>query len=182
VLARVPVGDRGGCQPSCHVVDEHLAGLGLRLHPRGCVHAVAHDQTLIGLHGGHLSRHDARPGPQPWDAYLRAEHADGVHELERGAHRALGILLPCHRHAPHGHYRIPDELLDRAAVSAHDRARGLEVTAQQLPHVLRFARLRQRRETDEVDEQHRHNPQLGRHMAVDHLRDGRCFGDRPVHE
>ena len=58
-----------------------------------------------------------------------------------------------HRHAPHGHDGVADELLDRAAVAGHDGVGHGEVLRQQLAGVLGVADLGHRREPDEVAEQ-----------------------------
>ena len=100
------------------------------------------DGRLAGQHAG------ARLDP-------RAEPADRVHELERRADRALGVVLVCDRGAPDRHHRVADELLDRAAVAPDDVARELEVARQGLAHLLGVAPLGERREADEVGEQDR---------------------------
>ena len=82
-------------------------------------------------------------------------------ELERGPHRPLGVVLLRDRRAPDGHHGVADELLDRAAVALDHRPRAVEVAREQLAHLLRVARLRQRREADQVGEQHRDQAALG---------------------
>ena len=63
--------------------------------------------------------------------------------------------------APDGHDRVADELLDRAAVALDHRARSFEVAGQELARLLGVAALGERREADEVGEQHRDEPALG---------------------
>ena len=62
-----------------------------------------------------------------WIAGPRLVHC--VHQLERGAHRPLGVILVGDRRAPDRHDRVADELLDGAAVALDDLARELEVAA-----------------------------------------------------
>ena len=90
---------------------------------------------------------------------------DRLDQLERGADRALGVILVRDRRAPHGHDRVTDELLDRPAVAPDDLARDLEVPGQQVADRLRVAVLGQRREADEVGEQDR-SPAAARRCAA----------------
>ena len=89
------------------------------------------------------------------------ELGDGRDQVQRGAHGPLGVALDRDRRAPDRHDRVADELLDHAAVAADHRAGRVEVPRQQLAHLLGIARLRQRREADQVGEQHRAHPPLG---------------------
>ena len=92
---------------------------------------------------------------------VAAQAAHRVDQVERGAHGALGIVLARDRRAPHGHDRVADELLDRAAVALDDLAREVEVARQGLAHVLRVAVLGEGREADQVGEQDRDETPLG---------------------
>ena len=86
------------------------------------------------------------------------------HRVDRssaGADGALGVALVRDRRAPDRHHGVADELLDHAAVALDHRAGALEVARQQLAHLLGVARLGQRGEADEVEEQHRADPALG---------------------
>ena len=111
------------------------------------------DRRLAGEHA------DARLEPGRPD--LGAERLDRRDEVERGAHRALGVVLLRDRCAPHGHHRVADELLDGSAVALDQPAGALEVARQQVAHVLGVARLGERREADEVGEEHRDVAPLG---------------------
>ena len=64
--------------------------------------------------------------------------------------------------SPDRHHRVADELLDRAAVERDQPAARVEVARQKLAHLLGVARLRERREADEVGEEHRDEPALRR--------------------
>ena len=57
------------------------------------------------------------------------------------------------RGTPHGHHRVADELLDRAAVSFDDVAGCVEVPRQELPGILGVAALSEAREANEVGEE-----------------------------
>ena len=155
VLARLLERDRGAGGAEGRLADEDGARRGDRLDPRGRVDHVARDHALVGgaQRDRRLAGEDARPR---LDA--RAQDPDRVHELERGPDRALGVVLVRGRRAPHGHDRVADELLDHAAVAVDDLAREVEVAGQRLAHELRVAFLGERREADEVGEQHRDEP------------------------
>ena len=92
---------------------------------------------------------------------LGAVGGDGRDELEAGSHRPFGVVLLCDRGAPDRHDGIADELLDDAAVAADDGPGELEVARQDLSYLLGVAFLRERREADEVAEQHRDVAELG---------------------
>ena len=121
MLAGVLVGDRRLGGALGRLADEHGAGLGRGLHPRRGVdevagdHALAlraeRDRRLAGEHAGARARAGRR---------LLAERGDRGDEVERGAHRPLGIVLLRDRRPPDGHDRVADELLDRAAVALDD--------------------------------------------------------------
>ena len=86
---------------------------------------------------------------------------DGRDQLEGRPDGALRVVLARRRRPPDGHHRIADELLDGPAVPGHDRRRHLEVPALHVADVLGVVRLRERREPDEVGEQHADQAALG---------------------
>ncbi len=94
------------------------------------------------------------------DAGSLAQALHGVDQLEGGAHRTLRVILLGDRGTPHGHHRIADELLDVAAVPLDHLPAGFEVAPQQLPDVLRIARLGDRGKADQVCEEDAHQPSL----------------------
>ena len=124
------------------LADQHGRRWGHALEAAGGVDHVARDHALVrrAERDRRLAGQDAGPG---LDA--RAEAAHGVDELERGAHRSLGVVLAGDRGAPDGHHRIADELLDGAAVAADDLADRLEVARLELADLLRVAVLRRTR-------------------------------------
>ncbi len=95
-------------------------------------------------------------------ADLVAERGDRCDEVERRAHRALRVVLGRRRCPPHRHHRVADELLDRAAVEGDQPAARVEVAGQELAHLLRVARLGERREADQVGEEDGDEASLGR--------------------
>ena len=101
-----------------------------------------------------------------------AERPDRSDEIERGADRALGVVLTRDRCTPDGHDGVADELLDRPAVAADHLAGKLEVARQELAGLLGVAALGQRREADEIGEQDRDE-------AAFRDRGGRAGGDLP---
>src|SRR6202020_2747299 len=140
VPAGVLVGDgRRGPLPG-PLVDQHRTGLRGRLNPRRGVDAVTDDQSLGRVvERSYLPRDDPRTRLQIAVTDLVAEHAYGVHDLERRPDRALGVILACDRRAPDRHHRIADELLDHAAVTLDDRPCRVEVAAEKFAHVLGVA-------------------------------------------
>ncbi len=140
VLAGVLVRDRGRGQLPGHLVDQHRAGLGHRLDPRGGIDAVSDDQALTRvLDRRHLARHDARSRAQARRARLVAEHRHCVDHVQRRSHRPLGVVLAGRGNAPDRHHGVADELLDDTAVAVDDRPRGVEIATQELAHILGFS-------------------------------------------
>ncbi len=145
------------------LVHEHRSRQGGRLDAGRRVDEIPRDDPLVlGADGdcGFARRH-ARAQPQSRDADLRAERGDVAHEVERGPHGTFGVVLSRDGSAPDGHDGVADELLDRAAVPADHGAGGLEVPRQDVANLLGVLRLRERREPDEVGEEHGHEPALG---------------------
>ena len=66
-------------------------------------------------------------------------------QLERGPHRAPGVVLEGRRDPEDRHHGVADELLDRAPVALDDRRGGLEVAQHHPPHGLGLEALAQRR-------------------------------------
>ena len=150
--------DRPGSGPLGRLADENGSRRSGRLESRGRVDEIAGDHALVTgaqVDRG-LARQDTRPG---LDA--RTERADRIDKLESGPDASLGIVLVGDRGAPDRHDGIADELLHRAAVPLDDVTGELEVAGQELPDGLRIATLGQRREPDEIREQHRHQPPFG---------------------
>ncbi len=153
--------DRPRGRPVGRVADEHRASLGGRLETGRGVDEVAGDHRLAGIPDGNRRLAGQDPDPQGrWPVAAR-ELRYGVNELEAGPDRLLGVVLAGDRCAPDRHDRVPDELLDGAAVPPDHLAGVLEVGIEEGSRVLRVARLRGRGEPDEVGEEHAHQPQLG---------------------
>ena len=90
-----------------------VPGSAVALDPRRGVDEVARDHALpLGTERDRdLAGQDAGPGGE-----RGIELGDGGDEVERRAHRTLGVVLVRDGRAPDGHHRVADELLDRAAV------------------------------------------------------------------
>ena len=84
-----------------------------------------------------------------------------VEQVEGCPHRPLRVVLADHRGTPDGHDRIPDELLDHAAVPLDDIPRQVEIARQELACLLGVAALGERREAHEVGEQDGDEASLG---------------------
>ena len=169
VEARVGVRDRRFRCPPRRVADEHRVRIGRTLHTRGCIHEVARDHALAGSAevDRRLAGQHCRTGAELRHPRLGAERAHCGDELERRAYGAFGVVLLRHGRAPDGHHRIADELLDDAAVAADDVGGDLEVARQEVAHLLGVAVLRQRREADEVGEEHGDESSLDRNAGAE---------------
>ena len=84
------------------------------LDARGRVHEVAgnHPLPLGAQSDGGLTGGDARPEGERRRPHLLAERGHGSDEVERRAHRALGVVFLRDRCAPYRHDGVTDELLD----------------------------------------------------------------------
>ena len=86
-----------------------------------------------------------------------SELGQGLAHLDRRPAGAQGIVLVRDRNPEHGHHRVADELLHRAAVALDDRLHPLEVAGKQRPDRLRVGRLPERRRADDVAEEDGHD-------------------------
>ena len=76
-----------------------------------------------------------------------------VAHLGRRPHGAQRVVLVHDRHAEHGHHRVADELLHRAAVPLDDRLHPLEVAREQRAQRLGVEPLAERRRAGDVAEE-----------------------------
>ena len=106
---------------------------------------------------GSLAGQDPRSSLDPG-----AERTDRIDELEGGPHRSLCVILAGDRGTPDRHHGITDEFLHGAAVAADDVAGDVEIAGQDLADILGVLLFGERSEPDEVREQHRDDPPLGR--------------------
>jgi hypothetical protein len=143
--------------------DVHRTGRRARLDARRGVDEISGDHPLAfgAERDRRLAGEHACTRAQVLGSDLTAECGDGGHEVERRAHGALRVVLGRDGRTPDGHDGVADELLHRPAVDGDDPAADVEVAREQLAHVLRVPCLGQRRETDEVGEEHRDEPPLG---------------------
>src|SRR5512133_458926 len=101
---------------------------------------------------------------------LVVERRETVAELRRGPHGAKRVVLVHGRDAEDSHHRVPDELLDRAAVSLDDRLRRLKVACHHPPQALRVDPLAERCRARDVAEEDRD--------CLARLANGRRLGNR----
>ena len=134
-------------QPPRAGPEHDLARRGRLLQARGDVDGLAGRERRVGVVDDDLARLDADPRLEP-------ELVDLVEDRERGAHRALRVVLVRPRHAERGHHGVAGELLDRAAVLLDLLGRVLEVARHAPADDLRVAGAEQRRRVDEIDEDH----------------------------
>ncbi len=138
------------------------AGLGDRLQPRRRVHHVTDDEAplSVGRRNRCLAAQNPGANRQRLVTELGTDPGHGIDELQSCSHRPLRIVLVGDRRPPHGHDRIADELLDGAAEALDDLPGAIEVGGERRPHVFGVATLGERRETDEIGEQHDNEPSL----------------------
>jgi diketogulonate reductase-like aldo/keto reductase len=137
--------------------DQNLARRGRLLQARGDVDGVPRRERLVRP-GDHLARVDAHPQLEAHAVVpleLGAERRDHRGELVRGADGANGVVLVHDRHAEHGHHRVADELLDRAAVALDDAPRLLEVAREDPAEALGVELLAEGRRPGDVGEDDR---------------------------
>jgi hypothetical protein len=109
---------------------------------------------------------DHQPGGDA-DAHLqrlarrRVEPADGVDDLQTGAHGAFGLVLVGARIAEIGQQPIAHELGDEAVMAGNDSGASLLIGANHFPHVLGIEPCREGRRTGQIAEQDRQLPSLG---------------------
>src|SRR6266571_294173 len=84
---------------------------------------------------------------------LRVELLERCQLIERAAHGAVGVVLVHHGRAPQRHDRVPDELVERAAVLEHDLHHLGEVLREEGGDGVRTHRLRHRREAANIREE-----------------------------
>ena len=85
-----------------------------------------------------------------WSRWAERTHA--IDQVQRGAHGSFGVVVVGDRRAPDGHDRVPDELLDGAAVAADDLLALFEIARQEIADGLGVAALGECREPDEIGE------------------------------
>ena len=122
--------------------DQDLARRRRLLEPGRHVDRVARHERLA-LAGHDLARVHARPERER-HRQLLAERRQPLADLGHCTHGPQRVVLVRHRDAEHGHHRVADELLHRAAVPFHDQPDLLEVAAHRAPHRLRVEPLPER--------------------------------------
>ena len=122
--------------------DDDLVRAGDRLQPARGVHDVAHrgvvaagaqraDEHLAGVHA------DAQVDV---DAVLFAHLREPLLHPQRGAHRALGVVLVRDRRAEERDERVADDLVDLAAEGGDLGGEPLEAAVDEVLDVLRDRR------------------------------------------
>ena len=129
--------------------EQDIARPGRLLEPRGHVHCVPrHERVALTRH--HRARIHADPRVQ-------TELVDDVAQLDRGANRAQGVVLPRNRNPEDGHHRVTDELLHRPPMTLQHHPRRLVVPVHQGPQRLRVRAVTDRRRACQVAEEDRHD-------------------------
>ncbi len=136
--------------------DQRLSCCGCLLESSSNVDRVAGDEGLSLAADHDLAGVDPHPR-------LETVLGDRHTHLRRGANRPQSIVLVRDRDPENGHDRVADELLDCPTVALDDRSEILEVASHARAQCLRIGRLTERRRTDEIAEEDRHDlPRLAR--------------------
>ena len=158
--------DGGTGRAKGRLVDQDAVHWGGALQASGRVDDVArcHAFSCIGTRVERDERLTCRDPHAELEFFLEREVAD-----RKGcANGALGIVLVRRRRAEQRHDRVPDELLDRAAVALELRANALVVGPKDGLDVLGIHRLGPRGEPHEVAEDDRHDLALSTRCGPRH--------------
>jgi hypothetical protein len=162
------------------LADDHRPWRGYRLQPGSSVDQVTCDHPLVRSADGHCGLPCQDAGTRHQGGAVSPEVTNRVDEFQRRPNRSLCVILVRDRRAPHRHHRVADELLDRSSVPGDDLLRHTEILSQLFADSLGVARLGDRREANEVREQHRHQLSFGNGAGIRDLRwadsrgGGRC--------
>ena len=135
-------------QPVRARAQQHLPRVGGLLEPRGDVDGLAGREGRVAVVRDDLARLDPDPRLE-----LQLVHA--VQDGQRGANRALGVVLVRLRDPEGGHHGVAGELLDDPAVRGHAVRDAFEVRLDTAAHDLGIGARDERRRVDEIDEQDR---------------------------
>ena len=144
------------------VADQHRTGWGHLLQPGGGVHDVPH-RCVVGAGDRadqHLAGVDADPHTQLVGRVLVAEVAQRRLHRQRRPDRSIGVVLVCDRRTEQRHDGVPEHLVDNAAVGLDIGHQQCEGGVDETLHLLRVTSFGERREPDDVGEQHGHDAAL----------------------
>ena len=163
---RVAIPDRPFGRPVGRLVDEDAAHRGGRLQAGGRVDDVAGGDALPGL--GPRFERDQRLACRDPDPDLEvAVVGQAVEDGQRGPERPLGVVFVRDRRPEKRHDRVPDELLDRTAVTLEHRTQAGVIGLQDGAAFLGIEPFRTRGEAHEVGKQDRdHFAFLARRASV----------------
>ena len=138
--------------------DGDPAHRGDSLEPRGGVDHVAGNDPLALLRAAaerhhRLARVDPDPDLQRQARVVLVQFRDRLQDAQRGPDRTLGVVLVRKRSSEHGHDRVADELLHRAAVALDLLSQALVVRTDAGAHVLGVGGLGGGGEADQVAEE-----------------------------
>jgi hypothetical protein len=142
-------------QQPCAGGDQHLVGLGQRLHARGEVGRLAH-RGRRRVRVGRVPHHHRAAGDADAHALrlVRVDALDGLDDLQGRLHRALRVVFMRARPAEVDHQPVAEVLRDMPALARDDLAAGALVALHQRAQVFGVQTLRQRGGADQVAEHH----------------------------
>ena len=162
-----------GREVRCLADEDAVDGRGL-LEARCDVHEVrdeplAFPRADLGFEE-RLTRRHADPDGELCALRSLGEIGDSVPDLERRPHGSLGVVFVGDRCAEDGHHGVADELLDRPAEVLDVPAKPGVERLEEPAHVLGVEPVCERREADEIGEEHGHGTPLGRSLDAARLR------------
>lgn len=140
--------------------DEHGAGRGCGLDPRGDVHRVTDGCVLVAQVGPYVADDDGSGvDPDPHSKVdpvarrnLSGEVLQQVDHLQAGPYGPLRVVLVCDRCAEERKQPVAEEVSNRPLVAVHSLGHELESAVHDLGPLLGIQRLEDRRRSDHVGE------------------------------
>lgn len=152
------------------VADHRLARAGFVLQARRQIRGVAHHRVGLVVTASEPAGHDLTAGDPDVHSHrepdLAGQRLGASVDLERGAHRALGVVVVGRGGAEQGHHVVADVLVDRAAELGDGAVGPGKELLEQVVDIFGIQRARQPGIAAEVGEQHRDGAPLAGRGAL----------------